>query len=904
MTDTWNWPGSRWWRFDLHTHTPASYDFKSPFDFADFDWISWINAAQEAKLNAVAITDHNTAKAVNPLKKAAEGAAGLIIFPGVEITASSGTHLLLILDPESTSESVSHVLSQLGISDDVQNQRISRTKFSVEKILDLARDENFQGLFLGAHVNETNGLLKLEGEEKLATLKHEGLTAVEVTPRISPEEGKFLYGLPQVGRKIPQVYCSDGHRLEHLGRRFTWIKMTTPNVEGLRLALLDGEDSLRPVDENTGTDPNAYPDLAIESVQIEKAKYQGRSQKFIVPLNPWFNSIIGGRGTGKSSLIDFCRKTFRRDSELDKFEELKNTFDQRFRVPEYREDEGFLTEKSIVKVVYRKNGEKYVLSWNYDGSAAPINRLDGDDVIREKGDVRNRFPVRIFSQKQLFQLAQSPNALLTVIDDSKEVEAKAAWQEMEQKKASYIALRARARELTAQGKILPDREAERSEIQRKLKVLQKSGHSNALREYRIRESQDRAWKTVKDNTLASIKNMMSIVENIEVADLILVDGKTVPELSHAHSKLVGIINMLKVEMQQSIYRSEEKLQQLFNGSDLEKWAEIVVQSELNYQDVKQQLELENVRNPNEYSDLVNRLTTLDEEINNINEKLSLAEKHESAAEKILESYRNIRRKLSESRCKFVQENSGELVQIEIKTSKNHDELKTFLRSIFAIDRFERDYLEIENKIKQQDNQAWSWNKFDLVVQKLQSLHEGNDSAWDVQDKRFIQAFRNLNPEQLDHLKLYCPDDKVQAGIRQNEGDSKASVTPLKQGSPGQQTAALLDFVLGYGSEPIILDQPEDDLDNALIYKLVVRRIKEKKSSRQILVVTHNPNIVVHGDAELVVSFEARSGETKIICSGGLQEQKVRDEICRVMEGGRDAFRDRYRRIMLVEGTEN
>ena len=62
--------------------------------------------------------------------------------------------------------------------------------------------------------------------------------------------------------------------------------------------------------------------------------------------------------------------------------------------------------------------------------------------------------------------------------------------------------------------------------------------------------------------------------------------------------------------------------------------------------------------------------------------------------------------------------------------------------------------------------------------------------------------------------------------------------------------------------------------------------------------------MVHGDAELVISFEARSGETRITCMGGLQEQKVRDEICRVMEGGRDAFRDRYRRIMLVEGNEN
>lgn len=120
---------------------------------------------------------------------------------------------------------------------------------------------------------------------------------------------------------------------------------------------------------------------------------------------------------------------------------------------------------------------------------------------------------------------------------------------------------------------------------------------------------------------------------------------------------------------------------------------------------------------------------------------------------------------------------------------------------------------------------------------------------------------------------------------------------LAHGSPGQQTAALLAFVLGYGVEPIILDQPEDDLDSTLIYELLVRRLREQKARRQIIVVTHNPNIVVHGDAELVLSFDTRKGESLSVCSGGLQERMVRDEICRVMEGGRDAFRVRYRRIM-------
>ncbi len=143
-------------------------------------------------------------------------------------------------------------------------------------------------------------------------------------------------------------------------------------------------------------------------------------------------------------------------------------------------------------------------------------------------------------------------------------------------------------------------------------------------------------------------------------------------------------------------------------------------------------------------------------------------------------------------------------------------------------------------------------------------------------------------------------DGVEVSFR-DARDGNAAWRGLAQGSPGQQTAALLAFVLGYGQEPIILDQPEDDLDNTLIYEVLVRRLREIKVTRQVVVVTHNPNIVVHGDAELVVSLDSQGGQSRIAFSGGLQEQKARDEICRVMEGGRAAFESRYRRIMLPGG---
>ena len=107
------------------------------------------------------------------------------------------------------------------------------------------------------------------------------------------------------------------------------------------------------------------------------------------------------------------------------------------------------------------------------------------------------------------------------------------------------------------------------------------------------------------------------------------------------------------------------------------------------------------------------------------------------------------------------------------------------------------------------------------------------------------------------------------------------------------------FLLSYGEEPLILDQPEDDLDNHLIYDLIVTQLRKVKMHRQVIVVTHNANIVVNGDAELVIALVARDGQTQTEAVGCLQEKTMRQTICQIMEGGEMAFEERYRRIALV-----
>jgi len=163
-------------------------------------------------------------------------------------------------------------------------------------------------------------------------------------------------------------------------------------------------------------------------------------------------------------------------------------------------------------------------------------------------------------------------------------------------------------------------------------------------------------------------------------------------------------------------------------------------------------------------------------------------------------------------------------------------------------------------------------------------------------KWFHNHVRELRPEQLDRFELWWPDDGLRVEYRQAGTDR---FVPIEQGSPGQKSAAILAFLLSHGKEPLVLDQPEDDLDNHLTYDLIVHQIRQNKRRRQVIAATHNPNIVVNGDAEMVIAMDHRGGQCVLVrqSTGCLQETGVRDEVCRVMEGGRQAFEARYKRLL-------
>ena len=706
-----------------------------------------------------------------------------------------------------------------------------------------------------------------------------------------------------------EVIGSDAHHPsgpKSPGSRFTWIKMGAPTIDGLRLALLDGRLSVRRSDEGTG-DPNDHAALAIEAIEVVKARYLGRAERFAARLNPWLNAVIGGRGTGKSTLVEFLRIALRREKELPT--ELAADFAKYARVYQSRDDDGLLTDDTQLIVTYRKDGARFRIQWSPRGDLDPIleERADGTWNPAE-GEIRRRFPVRIYSQKQIFQLAKAPLALLGIVDDAPEV-GRRAWQDRwDSEETRFLSLRAKARELEAGLSEEPRLRGDLDDVKRRLGVFETAGHADILKAFQTRRRQQRAvddWEKTWADAGDRLRTLAS--ELVPGAlDSSAFDQDSPPDAA-LHERAEGVRHWLE-ELRQGLQALAANAEQTTTGwrsdRDASAWAQQVNDAVRAYGDLKARLAASGAGDPAAYGELVQSRQTIEQRLGELGNRKQQVQNLQGEANESLARLLGIRRELTESRRRFMDRvlAHSQYARIRVVAYGARQPVEAEFRRLL-----QREGGEFEKDIGATDGEGllgriYADGTGPEVIEKalaavkrsIRSIAGGQQGA--VRDQRFGAHVRRLAPEALDRLDLWFPEDSldVEYSVRPNGREFR----PIQEGSPGQKTAALLAFLLSYGDEPLILDQPEDDLDNRLIYDLVVTQLREVKRRRQVVVVTHNANIVVNGDAELVMALVPRNGETQMECADSLQDRKVRETVCAVMEGGREAFEQRYRRIAL------
>ena len=142
-----------------------------------------------------------------------------------------------------------------------------------------------------------------------------------------------------------------------------------------------------------------------------------------------------------------------------------------------------------------------------------------------------------------------------------------------------------------------------------------------------------------------------------------------------------------------------------------------------------------------------------------------------------------------------------------------------------------------------------------------------------------------------NLGLSLMDD-MEKGLLEIFLKVNAEYKAIDKLSMGQKATALLLLLFAQKDRILVLDQPEEDLDNRFIYEDVVKILREMKGKRQLIIATHNANIPVLGDAELILVLEAKNGECAIINKGSIDKKDIKTDIKNIMEGGEEAFRIR------------
>lgn len=916
MPNNWNWASAKWWKFDFHNHTPASDDYgKGPLQ-AQYQQISckdWLINYMRQGIDCVAITDHNSGAWITPLKQALQELESerhpdyrpLYLFPGVEITVQGNIHILAIFDLDKNTSDIDSLLGAVGYRNTKGKSDGCSEHSAIDVIDEIAKSG---GLAIPAHVNKDKGLFKdFTGNTLEQVLDNKNVLAMELTD--------INYAKPQlyIDKELnwAEVLGTDSHHpsgesgLCYPGSHFTWVKMSKPSYDGLRLALIDGALSLKRSDCFIG-DPNTYGSLAIESILVKNAKYLGRGQAFSCQLNPWLNTIVGGRGTGKSTLLEFLRIALKRKGEIP--ESLKKEFIKYGQTSINRQDEGLLKDDTEITIAFRKDSSRFRITWSNANDRYTIEEESDPGIWNpSEGDIVQRFPIRIYSQKQIFELAKQPHALLQVIDDAPAVNYR-DWQlDWDKLVSKYLSICAQRREIQAGLQEESVIKGQLEDVRRKLEVFEKAGHTTILKAYQFRQNQRKAIDSWVETWEASAKQIQDMSGTLLLPDLdsqyFNVENVDDKELLDAVVHIRVMFEELQREMSsiaQRIDKAKSEWNQLRPKLGISKK---IIEANQAYTDLLSQLDIVDAGAPSAYGKLVNQRQALEEQLKMFNKDRETLAQYQKNAEDCLVKLYEHRAKITKLRESFLEEilAGNSYVQINVIPFGNKMTIEEEFRDLIGRGGggFDRDIGVVDGDdgllaILTQNSSKTMEERIEALKLSLLAIYENNASAvMATKDRRFASYIQSLTPEQIDRIRCWFPDDSLDVKYSLKGGEK---FKPVDQGSPGQKTAALLAFILSYGNEPLVLDQPEDDLDNQLIYDLIVTQLRESKQKRQVLIVTHNANIVVNGDAENVIVLNIRSGQTRIVTQGGLQDKAIRDEICRVMEGGKEAFDRRYKRI--------
>lgn len=855
--------GSDWRIWDLHFHTPSSYDYENKSVTNE----EIISILEQNNISVVAITDHHVIdiERIKELQKLGKE-KNITVLPGIEFLSDARgkvpIHFIGIF-PENCN--LEYIWGQIENTTNIkkikgEGKKANQVYCDLEETIKL--------------VKELDGVTTIHAGEKSNTIEnithslpHGEAQKTEIANqidfyelgKIDDKEGYLKIVFPTIGKHLPMIICSDNHNINNYKlKENCWIKADC-TFEGLKQVIYEPKQRVR-IQSLKPHEKAEYQ--VIDSVQITHSDFY--SQKIF--LNQNLNSIIGGRSTGKSVLLGSIAKKLNCEKEV-KFENEEYT---KF----VNEVVGSLTVTWKDGIVNNnRNIEYFPQSYMYRLAKNKNKELDKliEDIVRQDFEKDNLISdYEGFTSENNTELTNKLNKLFQLKDDLT-------------KKRSLLKEKGDEKGIRAE---ISKLERESKEIKQKINITEEKLDSykklKAEFDNLIKENENLAGQISK---LQSLKSKFLVNKDLEF-DIVALNDKNKEQVRKVYDEL-------KVNFEKEWRNSLEKISGI-NLKTIEDNQRRIkfIQENQDYKDG-----IETFKNNKQYQELEERLKIQKNKLSDILlinkeiEELKLQVTNFKSS--IKDAHRDYHKKIED--MKDALHIAKEKLEIKAEPYLNINGYKDLLNS----------------GINQQGQQGQS-----IVNDPINSFEEYFTSVHDL--------FEKLLQDKITLKRNYSPISFAQEVLSTNFFEITYNIIyedTFQKMSEGKKAFVVLMLLLDFSNKdcPILIDQPEDDLDNRAIFKDLVAYLKNKKKERQIILVTHNPNIVVGADSELVIVANQNGIDTPNIkgskfqyTSGSLENTKefnknievtlesqgIKEHVCEILEGGDEAFKKRELKYAL------
>ncbi|GIX18162.1 MAG: hypothetical protein KatS3mg119_2348 [Rhodothalassiaceae bacterium] len=650
--------------------------------------------------------------------------------------------------------------------------------------------------------------------------------------------------------------------------------MSAVSVEGLRQAFLDPSSRIRLASDPVPEEHEEFLALTWQGGFLDGAA---------IHFNENLNVLIGGRGTGKSTVIESLRYVLG-------LEPLG--------------DDARKVHEGIVRHVLR-NGTKISLLVRAHRPAKRdylIERtIPNPPIVRdESGNVLQVSPthiipqVEVYGQHEISELTKSREKLTHLLERFIDRDATLA-QPKNDLKERLERIRARIIEVWKEQKGIEDRLATLPALEETIRRFQEAGVEERLKEQSLLVQEEKVLETAFERlepfreVLDQMGRHLPVDRNFLSAEALKeLPGKEVlMEADQVLKRFSEALNAIRAQVATAIQDAEEGLK-----SVKRKWEERERAVKQQYEKILRDLQKSKI-DGEEFIQLRRQI----EELRPLQERQGKlardAERYLCERRKLLAQWEDVKtkefRKL-ERAAKRVNRKLRNRVRVTVAFAGNREPLCKLLR-----DEVGGRLSEALDVLSQREDLS--------LVDLASTFREGKDALCKKYGLSQSQAERLAQADPDLVMKIEELDLPSTTTVELNvapEGED-AQWQTLEELSTGQKATAVLLLLLLEANAPLVVDQPEDDLDNRFITDGVVPRMKEEKRRRQFIFATHNANIPVLGDAELIVGLtafgEAGQGKAKLPSEhmGSIDTLLVRELVEEVLEGGKDAFEMRRRK---------